>query len=100
MAVAARASRSKRSTACVGRHTTGFDELAHFLEAYTPARVAEIAGLSEELLCKTPFLYGRARAGIIGWTMEVNLNTLGTATVNAACNLALLTGNIGRAGND
>ena len=30
--------------------------------------------------------------------MGVNHSTLGTATVNAMCNLALLTGNIGRAG--
>ena len=55
-------------------------------------------GLSEELIYKTAFLYGRARAGFIGWTMGVNHSTLGTATVNAICNLALLTGNIGRAG--
>ncbi len=84
--------------AYIDLHTTGFDELARFLENYPPARVAEITGLSEEVLYKTAFLYGRARAGFIGWTMGVNHSTLGTATVNALCNLALLTGNIGRAG--
>ncbi len=84
--------------AYIDLHTTGFEELARFLEAYPPPRVAEITGLSEELLYKTAFLYGRARAGFIGWTMGVNHSTLGTATVNALCNLALLTGNIGRAG--
>ncbi len=82
----------------IGQHTTGFEELARFLEYYTPERVAEITGLSQELLYKTAFLYGRARAGFIGWTMGVNHSTLGTATVNAICNLALLTGHIGRAG--
>jgi len=82
----------------IEKHTTGFDALARFLEAYTPDRVSEITGLSEELLYKTAFLYGRARAGFIGWTMGVNHSTLGTATVNAICNLALLTGNIGRPG--
>jgi anaerobic selenocysteine-containing dehydrogenase len=82
----------------IERHTTGFDELSRFLENYPPPRVAEITGLSEELIYKTAFLYGRARAGFIGWTMGVNHSTLGTATVNAICNLALLTGNIGRAG--
>ncbi len=84
--------------AYIDLHTSGFDELARFLEAYPPPRVAEITGLSEELLYKTAFLYGRARAGFIGWTMGVNHSTLGTVTVNALCNLALLTGNIGRAG--
>ena len=79
-------------------HTSGFDELAKFLEGYPPPRVAEITGLSEELLYKTAFLYGQAKAAFIGWTMGVNHSTLGTATVNALCNLALLTGNIGRVG--
>jgi assimilatory nitrate reductase catalytic subunit len=82
----------------VDRHTTGFDELARFLEAYPPERVSEITGLSQELLYKTALLYARARAGFIGWTMGVNHSTLGTATVSALCNLALLTGNIGRPG--
>ena len=82
----------------IANHTTGFDDLVRFLEAYPPERVSQITGLSEELLYKTAFLYGRARAGFIGWTMGVNHSTLGTTTVNALCNLALLTGNIGRAG--
>ena len=82
----------------IANHTAGFDELVRFLEAYPPERVAQITGLTEELLYKTAFLYGRSRAGFIGWTMGVNHSTLGTATVNALCNLALLTGNIGRAG--
>jgi anaerobic selenocysteine-containing dehydrogenase len=79
-------------------HTNGFDEFVKFLDNYKPARVAELTGLSEELLYKTAFLYGRARAGFIGWTMGVNHSTLGAVTVSSLCNLALLTGNIGREG--
>ena len=82
----------------IERHTSGFDELSKFLESYPPERVSEITGLSTELLYKTAFLYGRARAAFIGWTMGVNHSSQGTATVNALCNLALVTGNIGRAG--
>ncbi|MDE3167498.1 MAG: molybdopterin-dependent oxidoreductase, partial [Acidobacteriota bacterium] len=82
----------------IARHTTGFDELVRFLDDYPPAKVCGITGLSEEQLHKTAFLYGRAQAGFIGWTMGVNHSTKGTETVNAICNLALLTGNIGRAG--
>jgi anaerobic selenocysteine-containing dehydrogenase len=82
----------------IARHTTGFEELARGVESYTPARVSEITGLSEDLIYKTALLYGRARAGFIGWTMGVNHSTQGTETVSAICNLALLTGHIGRAG--
>jgi anaerobic selenocysteine-containing dehydrogenase len=62
----------------IARHTTGFDDLVRFLDSYTPDRVSEISGLSEELLDKTAFCYGRAQAGFIGWTMGVNHSTLGT----------------------
>jgi anaerobic selenocysteine-containing dehydrogenase len=82
----------------IHRHTTGFDDLARFLEDYTPAKAAAITGLSEDLLYKTALLYGRARAAFIGWTMGVNHSTKGSETVAAINNLALLTGNIGRAG--
>src|SRR5205085_8611617 len=82
----------------IKRHTNGFAELEKHLESYAPARVCEITGLSEELLYKTAVLYGRAKAGFIGWTMGVNHSTKGTETVNAICNLALLTGQIGRPG--
>src|SRR5581483_1813897 len=44
----------------IAQHTNGFDELSRFVDSYTPRRVAEITGLSEELLYKTAFLYGRA----------------------------------------
>ena len=84
--------------AYIDAHTTGFDELARSLEAWTPAHTSAITGLSEDLLYKTALTYGRAKAGFIAWTMGVNHSTKGTETVNAVCNLALLTGNIGRAG--
>ena len=84
--------------AYIDKHTTGFAELEAFLAGYTPERVAALTGLSQDVIFKTAFLYGRAKAGFIGWTMGVNHSTIGTATVNAICNLALLTGQIGRAG--
>ena len=82
----------------IERHTTGFAELEAHLEKYTPERVAEVTGLSEETLNRAALLYGRARAPFIGWTMGVNHSTQGAETVNAINNLALLTGNIGKAG--
>ncbi|SPE39071.1 Nitrate reductase [Candidatus Sulfopaludibacter sp. SbA3] len=82
----------------VDAHTSGFEEFARFLESYPPEKVAAITGLSVEMLHQTAILYGSAKAGFIGWTMGVNHSTKGTETVSAICNLALLTGNIGRAG--
>jgi assimilatory nitrate reductase catalytic subunit len=82
----------------VDRHTSGFDALRESVRGYTPERVAGLTGLSAELICRTAWTYARARAGFIAWTMGVNHSTKGTETVNAINNLALITGNIGRAG--
>src|ERR1035438_248231 len=82
----------------VENHTIGFEELRASLEAYTLEYAAEITGLTPELIHRTALLYGKAKAAFIGWTMGVNHSTKGTETVNAINNLALITGNIGRAG--
>jgi len=82
----------------VEAHTTGFDELEKHLEKYTPERVAQVTGLSEETLYRAALLYGRAEAPFLAWTMGVNHSTQGAETVNVINNLALLTGNIGKAG--
>ncbi|HYM76850.1 MAG TPA: nitrate reductase [Candidatus Dormibacteraeota bacterium] len=82
----------------IARHTTGFAELVRFVEKYTPAYVGQITGLSEDQILKTAYLIGNAQAVFIGWTMGVNHSTQGAETVNAINNLALITGNIGRAG--
>lgn len=82
----------------ITNHTSGFAELARFVAKYTPEHVAEITGLSEDLILKTAYLCGNAQAAFIGWTMGVNHSTQGAETVNAINNLALITGNIGRAG--
>ncbi len=82
----------------VAAHTTGYPELAAHLEKYTPERVAQVTGLSEETIYRTALLYGRAKAPFVGWTMGVNHSTQGAETVNAINNLALLTGKIGKPG--
>lgn len=84
--------------AYVEAHTTGFEALRESVRRYTPERAAEITGLRAEVIYRTAWLYANAKAAFIGWTMGVNHSTKGTETVNAINNLALLTGNIGRAG--
>ena len=82
----------------VDAHTSGFEALYESVREYRPERVSEITGLPVELIYRTASLYGNARAAFVGWTMGVNHSSKGTETVNAINNLALITGNIGRAG--
>jgi len=82
----------------INRHTNGFEELAAFVSAFTPEHVSDVTGLSTEQIEQVASLFGRAKAAFIGWTMGVNHSTQGAVTVAAINNLALITGNIGRAG--
>ena len=82
----------------ISTHTSGFEALRDSVREYTPERVAAITGLAPELVCRTAWTYAKANAAFIGWTMGVNHSTKGTETVNAINNLALITGQIGRAG--
>jgi anaerobic selenocysteine-containing dehydrogenase len=86
------------NTGYIERHTTGFDDLRRHVEKYTPEYVSSITGLAPDVIERIATLYGRARAAFVGWTMGVNHSTQGAETVNAINNLALLTGQIGRAG--
>jgi assimilatory nitrate reductase catalytic subunit len=82
----------------IDRHTTGFEALRDSVREDTPERVARITGLAVDQLYQTAMLYASAPAAFIAWTMGVNHSSKGTETVNAITNLALITGNIGRAG--
>jgi anaerobic selenocysteine-containing dehydrogenase len=82
----------------IDRHTSGFEALRESVREYTPERVSEITGITLHQLHRTAGLYASAPAAFIAWTMGVNHSSKGTETVNAINNLALITGNIGRAG--
>jgi assimilatory nitrate reductase catalytic subunit len=82
----------------IAQHTTGFQALVDHVAAFTPEHVASVTGLTEEQIVEVALMYGRASAAFIGWTMGVNHSTQGAVTVTAINNLALITGNIGRAG--
>ncbi len=82
----------------IAQHTSGYEQFAEFVSTFTPQHVAQVTGLSERSILETAMLYGNAKAAFIGWTMGVNHSTQGAVTVAAINNLALLTGNIGRAG--
>jgi predicted molibdopterin-dependent oxidoreductase YjgC len=65
---------------------------------YPPERVAEITGVPREMIIEAARLYGRAGRASLFYGMGVIHNTHGTDNVAGLCNLALLTGNVGKAG--
>jgi anaerobic selenocysteine-containing dehydrogenase len=84
--------------AFVARSTSGFEELAAFVERFTPDVVARSSGIDERTLERTAALVRDGGRVSFWWTMGVNQSHEGTRTAQAIIDLALLTGNVGRPG--
>jgi len=70
----------------------------HIIANYPPQEVANITGIDVKKLYNLARIYANADAAMSAWTMGVNQSSIGTDTVSAICNLALITGNLGREG--
>jgi anaerobic selenocysteine-containing dehydrogenase len=84
--------------AYIAHHTTGYDELKEHLARYDLSYTAKVTGLSEGVVYELARSIGRSKSTLFAWTMGVNHSTQGTETVNVICNLAMLSGNIGKVG--
>ncbi|MBV8129473.1 MAG: nitrate reductase [Planctomycetaceae bacterium] len=84
--------------AFIEEHTRGFDEFAAFVQQFDADRVADATGLSAQTVRDAALRIARARRASFWWTMGVNQSHQGVKTAQAAINLALMTGNIGRPG--
>ena len=82
----------------IDERTEGFDELPELLAAYTPAVVEEISGVPAETLREAARAFASAGKGAIFYSMGITQHSHGTDNVIALSNLALMTGNLGRAG--
>ena len=78
--------------------TEGFDALVKVVEKYTPEYVSGITGVPAEDIIKAAKIYGEAEAGSICYAMGLTQHSTGTDNVKSVCNLAMLTGNLGRPG--
>ncbi|WP_165251259.1 molybdopterin oxidoreductase family protein [Paludisphaera soli] len=82
----------------IDAHTRGFDEFAAFVGRFDAEYVARETGLREEVVRDAADRIANGRRVSFWWTMGVNQGHQGVKTAQAAINLALLTGNIGRPG--
>ena len=79
-------------------HTSGFEEFAAHVKKFTTDRVCAETGLTREHVEKLARLIHEGKRVSFYWTMGVNQSHQGVRTAEAIINLALITGNIGRAG--
>ena len=82
----------------IERNTKHFDELEEKVEAFTPEKVEELAGVPPEELASAAETLAEADTVVFGWAMGMTQQTHGTENLLAMANLALLLGQVGKPG--
>ena len=78
----------------VDKWTFGFDELRERVQEYTPARVAEITWIPENLIVEVARCYAKAKPAAIHWGLPVDMCPEGTTVAHAIIDLWSITGNV------
>ena len=84
--------------AFMAARTTEGQEFLEHVKRHTPEWAAEICEVPAEDIEKAALLYGKAERGAIYYTLGITEHICGVENVQSLCNLALLTGNLGREG--
>jgi len=82
----------------VAARTEGYEEMAAVVASYTPESVEKITGVPAEDIKRAARLYAESEAASICYAMGLTQHSTGTDNVKSICNLALLTGNLGKEG--
>lgn len=83
----------------VAARTEGYEALAELLDGYDPLAVEAITGIAAAELEAAAHLYGEAATGCLLWGLGVTEHKYGSEVVQLLCNLAMMTGKVGRPGS-
>jgi assimilatory nitrate reductase catalytic subunit len=82
----------------IERNTVGFDSVAQHVRGWTPARTAEVTGISEKAIRQAAEWWGTARSSFLLHARGIEHHSHGVENVLGAINLVLASGRIGREG--
>ena len=85
--------------AFIGDRTEGWEEARSMIEQYDPDEVQRITGVAADDLEAAALVYAQAGEASILWGLGVTEHRYGSEVVQLICNLALMTGKIGRPGS-
>ncbi|MEA2212819.1 MAG: formate dehydrogenase major subunit [Solirubrobacteraceae bacterium] len=83
----------------VARRTDGFSEVEELVALYPPEVVEEISGVPAGDVETAARIYAQATEASILWGLGVTEHKYGSEVVRLICNLALMTGKVGRPGS-
>jgi len=81
----------------IKERTEGFEDLKKTVAGYMPEKVEEITGIPAEKLKEAARAYAKADSAMILYSMGITQHSSGTDNVKSVANLAMLTGNVGKA---
>jgi len=79
--------------------TTGFEAFADHIQSYTLDYASEVTGVPPAAIKDLAHTYAKASTAQILWTLGITEHHNGVDNVLSLCNLALLTGHVGRWGS-
>jgi formate dehydrogenase major subunit len=82
----------------IAQRTTDSEEFLAHVREFSPAWAEEITGVPAADIERAARLYGETDKGAIYYTLGITEHICGVQNVQSLCNLALMTGNIGREG--
>lgn len=82
----------------INNRTEGFEELRQAISNYSPEKVENITGVPRKLFQNAARIYARAETAAIIYGAGTTQHTTGTDNVINLANLALICGQVGRAG--
>lgn len=82
----------------IERRAEGFEELTSSVADYTLEVTSHLTGVPEAMICDAATMYATSPASSILFGMGLTQHVGSTDTITALCELAVVTGNVGRAG--
>ena len=82
----------------IRNRTVGFDEFFEHISEWTPEWAETITGVPAKDIETAAMWYGSANKSAIYYTLGITEHICGVENVQSLCNLALMTGNLGREG--
>ncbi len=84
--------------AFIASSTTGFEEVARGVAEWTPARTAQVTGISERAIRQAAEMWGTAKSSFLLHARGIEHHTHGVQNCLGAINIVLASGRIGREG--
>jgi assimilatory nitrate reductase catalytic subunit len=80
----------------IAAHTLGFEQVAEYCKAWTPARTAEVTGVPERSIRQAAELWGTARSSFLFHARGIEHHSNGVQNALGTINLVLASGRIGK----